>query len=230
MGAIAERTAGKTDHLSDRLGEAERATLASLLAALEVRDADTYSHSERSVRCGLLLGRECGLGTEQMLALEVGALLHDIGKIGVPDSVLRKPGKLDPEEWATMRRHPDDGQRIVRGIGFLADAMLVVVQHHEWWDGTGYPLGLNGEEIDLNARILAVADAFDAMTSDRVYRPAKSYEAAVAELDRCAGRQFDPQVVAAFRRVPRKEWEGITRRKAVAARAAVERIGTVALV
>jgi HD-GYP domain-containing protein (c-di-GMP phosphodiesterase class II) len=206
MRAIIDQTSGEPHHLFVHLEEADRATLRSLLAALKVRDADTYNHSERSVCCSLLLGHECGLGAGQMLALELGALLHDIGKIGVPDSVLRKPGKLDSEEWATMRRHPDDGQRIVHGIGFLADATRVVIQHHEWWDGTGYPLGLRGEEIDPNARILAVADAFDAMTSDRIYRPAKSYEAAVAELDRCAGKQFDPQVVAAFHRVSRKEW------------------------
>ena len=198
-----------TSHL-DQSEEVERAMLRSLLIALKTRDADTYDHSKRTVRISLLLGQECGLDQREMSSLELGALLHDIGKIGVPDNVLRKPGKLNDFEWAMMRRHPLLGEEILGGLCFLDDARKIVAQHHEKWDGSGYPLGLRGEEIALSARVLFVADAFDAMRSDRVYRQAKSYDEAVAELDFCAGTHFDPQVVAAFHRVPREYWERIT--------------------
>lgn len=194
------------DH-SSQFEEAERAILNAFLIVLKTRDADTYNHSARTVQLSLLLGRECGLNSVEMRTLETGALLHDIGKIGVPDAVLRKPGKLNPEEWMTIRSHPQDGQQILGGISFFEDAARAVLQHHEQWDGSGYPLGLSGEEIDLNARIISVADAFDAMISDRVYRPARSYEEAVEELDRCAGKQFDRRIVAAFRRIPREQLE-----------------------
>ena len=197
--------------------EVERAMLNSLLVALKTRDAETYDHSKRTVRISLLLGRECGLDQMELRSLEFGALLHDLGKIGVPDKVLRKPGKLNEFEWAMMRRHPYLGQQILRGLSFLDDAKTIVAQHHEKWDGSGYPLGLRGEEIDLGARILFVADAFDAMTSDRVYRQAKSYDEAVAELDSCAGTHFDPRVVAAFHRYPREDWERLTRGKSLSA-------------
>jgi HD-GYP domain-containing protein (c-di-GMP phosphodiesterase class II) len=199
---------GLIDTHFGQLEGADRAFLNSLLVALRTRDADTYEHSARAVVFGSAIGRACGLDAISLRALELGALLHDIGKIGVPDAILRKPGKLDSREWERMRRHPRDGRGILLGLSFLEDAARVVLQHHENWDGTGYPLGLRGEEIDLNARILAVADAFDAMVSDRVYRPARSYEAAVEELDRCAGMQFDPLVVEAFHRVPRGLCEG----------------------
>jgi HD-GYP domain-containing protein (c-di-GMP phosphodiesterase class II) len=142
-----------------------------------------------------------------MRALEFGALLHDIGKIGVPDAILRKPERLTSEEWEKMREHPALGQRILAGIKFLEGAARVVGQHHEKWDGSGYPQGLRACEIDLKARIFAVADAFDAIISHRVYRAGKSYELAAAELENCAGKHFDPQVVAAFHRVPREEWK-----------------------
>jgi putative nucleotidyltransferase with HDIG domain len=191
--------------------ELERAMLKSLLVALKTRDADTYDHSKRTVKISLLLGKECGLNQQEMVSLEFGALLHDIGKIGVPDNVLRKPGKLSDFEWAMMRRHPYLGQEILRGLSFLDGARTIVAQHHEKWDGSGYPLGLRGEEIHLSARVLFVADAFDAMTSDRVYRPAKSYDEASAELDSCAGTHFDPRVVTAFHSVPRQEWKRLTR-------------------
>jgi HD-GYP domain-containing protein (c-di-GMP phosphodiesterase class II) len=142
-----------------------------------------------------------------MKALEFGSLLHDIGKIGVPDLILRKPGKLTEEEWVVMREHPMHGQQILRGIEFLEGAACVVAQHHEKWDGSGYPFGLSGEDIDVCARIFSVADAFDAITSDRVYRKGKSYELAAQELDDWAGKQFDPKVVKAFHRVPKEDWE-----------------------
>jgi putative nucleotidyltransferase with HDIG domain len=193
------------------LEDAYRSTLKALTAALETRDAETHGHSERVVTFSLRLGRELGLDKTQMTALEFGSLLHDIGKIGVPDAILRKPAKLDEAEWTKMREHPAHGQAILREIEFLEGASRVVAQHHERWDGAGYPLGLRGEEIDLNARIFAVADAFDAMISDRVYRRGRSYEAAAEELDAWAGRQFDPQIVEAFHRVPREDWEELRR-------------------
>jgi HD-GYP domain-containing protein (c-di-GMP phosphodiesterase class II) len=144
-----------------------------------------------------------------MRSLEFGALLHDIGKIGVPDAILLKPAGLTEEEWVTMREHPLHGDQILRGISFLEGATRVVAQHHEKWDGSGYPRGLRGEEIDFNARIFAVADAFDAMTSDRVYRMGRPYELAAEELARCAGAHFDRQVVEAFLLVPAGEWESL---------------------
>jgi putative nucleotidyltransferase with HDIG domain len=203
---VEQRTAELDDALNS-LEDAYRSTLKALTAALETRDLETHGHSERVVTYSLRLGREYGLDSQRTKALEFGSLLHDIGKIGVPDSILRKPAKLTDAEWVRMREHPAHGQQILRGIHFLEGAARVVAQHHEKWDGSGYPLGLRGEDIDLCARIFSVADAFDAMTSDRVYRKGKSYEAAAKELDEWAGTQFDPKVVEAFHRVPKQDWE-----------------------
>jgi putative nucleotidyltransferase with HDIG domain len=208
---LVEQRTAELDRALNSLEGAYRSTLKALTAALETRDSETHGHSERVVSYSLRLGREYGLNSEEMKALEFGSLLHDIGKIGVPDSILRKPAKLTEEEWVRMREHPLHGQQILRGIEFLQGAARVVAQHHEKWDGTGYPLGLRAEEIDINARIFAVADAFDAITSDRVYRRGKSYEAAAQELDDWAGRQFDPKVVEAFHRVPKEDWEELHR-------------------
>jgi response regulator RpfG family c-di-GMP phosphodiesterase len=214
---IARRTA-ELDGALQSLEGAYRATLKALVTALETRDSETHGHSERVVAFSLRLGRELGLGEDELTALEFGSLLHDIGKIGVPDAVLRKPAPLTEPEWYEMRKHPLHGEQILGGIEFLGRASRVVAQHHERWDGSGYPVGLRGEQIDLNARIFAVADAFDAITSDRVYRVGKSYEWAARELDEWAGRQFDPAVVEAFRRVPPEEWEALRRRPSGAAR------------
>ena len=208
---LVEQRTVELDKALNSLEAAYRSTLKALTAALETRDSETHGHSERVVTYSLRLGREYGLSNEQMKALEFGSLLHDIGKIGVPDSILRKPAKLTEEEWVRMREHPLHGQQILRGIEFLEGAARVVAQHHEKWDGTGYPLGLRHEDIDINARIFAVADAFDAITSDRVYRRGKPYEAAAQELDDWAGRQFDPKVVEAFHRVPKEDWEELHR-------------------
>jgi cyclic di-GMP phosphodiesterase len=211
---VDQRTA-ELDEALDSVEDAYRSTLKALAHALETRDAETHGHSERVVTFSLRLGRELGIEDKQLKALEFGSLLHDIGKIGVPDAILRKPAKLTEEEWIKMREHPRHGQQILRGIKFLEGAARVVGQHHEKWDGSGYPIGLRGEEIDLNARIFAVADAFDAMTSDRVYRAGKPYEAAAEELERWAGKQFDPQVVEAFHRVLREDWEELRRRSVI---------------
>ncbi|HJU92327.1 MAG TPA: HD domain-containing phosphohydrolase [Pyrinomonadaceae bacterium] len=208
---LVEQRTAELDRALNSLEGAYRSTLKALTAALETRDSETHGHSERVVTYSLRLGREYGLNSEEMKSLEFGSLLHDIGKIGVPDSILRKPAKLTEEEWVRMREHPVHGQQILRGIEFLQGAARVVAQHHEKWDGTGYPFGLRGEEIDICARIFAVADAFDAITSDRVYRRGKPYAAAAQELDDWAGRQFDPKVVEAFHRVPKEDWEELHR-------------------
>lgn len=209
---LVEQRTVELDRALDSLEDAYRSTLRALTAALETRDSETHGHSERVVSYSLRLGREYGLNRDEMKALEFGSLLHDIGKIGVPDSILRKPAKLTEEEWVRMKEHPLHGQQILRGIEFLKGAARVVAQHHEKWDGSGYPLGLREVDIDVCARIFSVADAFDAITSDRVYRRGKSYEAAAQELDEWAGRQFDPRVVEAFHRVPKEDWEELHRR------------------
>ncbi|MEP6707244.1 MAG: HD domain-containing phosphohydrolase [Pyrinomonadaceae bacterium] len=209
---LVELRTAELDHALGSLEGAYRSTLRALTAALETRDAETHGHSERVVSYSLRLGREYGLTLEQLKSLEFGALLHDIGKIGVPDAILRKPAKLTEEEWVRMREHPLHGQQILRGIEFLEGAARVVAQHHEKWDGSGYPLRLRGKEIDLCARIFAVADAFDAITSDRVYRKGKSYAVAAKELDEWAGTQFDADVIAAFHRVPQADWDQLYRR------------------
>lgn len=212
---LEELVAARTAALDKALEEIEnsyRMTLKALVQALETRDSETHGHSERVVTYSLRLGYELGFDAEALRDLELGALMHDIGKIGVPDAILRKPARLNDEEWEKMRLHPLHGKKILRNIAFLRGASLVVAQHHEKWDGTGYPLGLRGEEIDIGARIFSVADAFDAMVSDRVYRRGRSYEAALVELEAHAGTQFDPAVVDAFKNVPKEDWEVLRQR------------------
>ncbi len=212
---LVEQRTAELDQALNSLEDAYRSTLRALTAALETRDLETHGHSERVVTYSLRLGREYGLDSHRIKALEFGSLLHDIGKIGVPDSILRKPAKLTDDEWVLMRQHPVHGRQILRGIEFLEGAARVVAQHHEQWDGSGYPTGLSGEDIDVCARIFAVADAFDAITSDRVYRKGKPYEAAAQELDDWAGKQFDPKVVEAFHRVPKEDWEELHARSLI---------------
>jgi response regulator RpfG family c-di-GMP phosphodiesterase len=186
-----------------------RATLRALATALEARDVETKGHSDRVVAFSLELGRKLGLSQNEMIALEQGALLHDIGKIGVRDSILLKRGPLTAEEWVEMREHINHGLRIINGIDFLKGAVPVVGQHHEKYNGSGYPNGLSGEAIHINARIFAVADAVDAITSDRPYHQARSFEAAVAELRRCAGTHFDPEIVKVFMSERLTFWRGL---------------------
>lgn len=208
---VAERTAELDKALED-IEVSYRMTLKALAQALETRDFETHGHSERVVTFSLRLGYELGLDKEALRDLELGALLHDIGKIGVPDAVLRKPAKLNEEDWNKMKLHPLHGQKILRNIPFLEGAARIVSQHHEKWDGSGYPVGLRGEDIDIGARIFAVVDAFDAIISDRVYRRGCSYEEAVSELNRCAGTQFDPMIVEAFKNIPKEDWEILRQR------------------
>ena len=177
------------------------ATLTALANALDVRDSETGGHSDRVLQYMELLLEEVGADPGSTQMLRRGALLHDIGKIGVPDNILRKPAVLSESEWVTMKKHPEFGARIVAGIPFLEDVARIVRHHHERWDGRGYPDGLAGEDIPLGARIFAVADSFDAMTSDRPYRRAMTIDEARAEVARCRGTQFDPTVADAFARI-----------------------------
>jgi response regulator RpfG family c-di-GMP phosphodiesterase len=187
-------------------------TLEALGSALDTRDVVTESHSRRVHGYALATAREYGVPPEHLRDLAHGVLLHDIGKIGIPDAILLKPGKLTPDEWTIMRTHPEIGRRLIEKIPFLRGAVPIVYSHHEKWDGSGYPRGLRGEAIPLGARIFAVVDAFDAMTFDRPYSRAISFEAAKAEIRRCTGAHFDPTVVEAFFRVPESLLAEIRRR------------------
>jgi response regulator RpfG family c-di-GMP phosphodiesterase len=188
-----------------RLQDTYRATLQALGSALDSRDVGTEAHSRRVHGYALATAREHGVPEGDLADLAHGVLLHDIGKIGIPDAILLKPGKLTPEEWQIMRRHPEIGKKLIENIPFLKGAVPIVYHHHERWEGSGYPLGLRGEEIPVGARIFAVVDAFDAMTFDRPYSTAVSFEAAKAEIVRCAGSHFDPAVVRSFLRIPDAE-------------------------
>jgi putative nucleotidyltransferase with HDIG domain len=198
--------------LGAALAETERTydtTLQALSNALDVRDSETEGHSRRVVEYMELIIAELPIAPENLSTLRRGALLHDIGKIGVPDNVLRKPAALSDAEWVVMKRHPEHGARIISQIPFLQDVSRIVRHHHERWDGMGYPDGIAAEAIPLGARIFAVADSFDAMTSDRPYRRAMSVKDARVEVARCRGTQFDPNIVDAFVRVPVERLDAI---------------------
>jgi GAF domain-containing protein len=173
-------------------------TLRALMAALDTKDAATEGHSERVSRLTVAVARAMGVPEERMLDIERGALLHDVGKIGVPDSVLRKPNNLNRKEWEAMQKHPLLAGLMVSKVGFLEGAMPILLYHHERYDGSGYPFGLAQDRIPLEARIFAVVDAYDAMTSERPYRKAVPPEEALQEIKANAGIQFDPQVAEAF--------------------------------
>jgi len=181
--------------------------------ALNARDKETEGHAERVVAFSVRLGQELGMSGYDLIALELGARLHDIGKIAVPDNVLKKAAPLTEDEWAKMRIHPVIGEEMVRAMGdrLPEAAALIVGQHHEQWDGHGYPLGLKGNQICLGARIFKVVDTFDAITSDRVYRRAQPYQAALDELLKFSGIQFDPVAVEAFATIDPSDWEGLRR-------------------
>ncbi len=174
------------------------ATMAALCQAVETKDFYTRGHSERVSRGATLLARQIGMGAERVEAIRYAGMLHDVGKLGVPTKVLQKTGPLTEEELAAIQLHPMRGLEIVRQIGFLTEALDGIMHHHERMDGQGYPMGLAGDEIPEFARVIAVADAFDSMTSTRSYRGARSVEEAVAELRKCSGLQFDPVLVDAF--------------------------------
>lgn len=184
--------------------------LDGMVAVLDYRDTETQWHSRRVSRFTRRIAEELGVkDAYQLRTIEMGALLHDIGKIGVRDAVLLKPGPLDSEEWAEMREHPRLGWALLQRIEFLRDASVIVLQHQERYDGNGYPAALKGEQIVIGARLFAVADTYDAITSDRPYRKAQSHAAAVTEMQRVAGTQLDPRAVAAFCAIPETEWKAI---------------------
>lgn len=200
----------RSEELAAALDELHRtyyATVQGLSVAVEAKDEYTAGHLVRVTRYGLAMMRIIVPDLADDPQYEYGFLLHDIGKLGVPDAILRKNGPLTEDEWTLMRLHPQIGVRILRGIPFLQDASAVVASHHERWDGKGYPKYLRGEEIPLGARIFSVADSFDAMTSDRPYRSAMSINEAVAELDNGSGTQFWPIAVQAFHLIPRRDLE-----------------------
>ena len=187
----------------------ERTTnlLDGMVAVLDYRDTETQWHSRRVSRFTRRIAEQLGVCDERDLrTIEMGSLLHDIGKIGVRDAVLLKPGPLDQEEWVEMREHPRLGWALLQRIEFLREASEIVLQHQERYDGSGYPAGLKGEAIVLGARLFAVADTYDAITSDRPYRRAQPHAAAVTEIQRVSGTQLDPRVVHAFGAVPETDW------------------------
>jgi putative nucleotidyltransferase with HDIG domain len=172
--------------------------LLALSRAIEARDPHSSGHAARVAVMAEVVAARLGWDEADVDVLRLGAALHDVGKLRVPEHILRKPGPLDEDELAEMRRHPEEGARMVARVKELRLAVPAVLYHHERWDGTGYPLGVEGEGIPAEARVLAVVDAFDAMTSDRSYRRALPEQAALAELERCAGTQFDPDIVRVF--------------------------------
>ncbi len=184
-------------------------TLGALGAALDLRDNETAGHSYRVMRYCLAIAQQMGCSKEQMTNIARGAFLHDIGKIGVPDAILRKPAKLTDAETAVMQTHVRIGYDLVSRIAFLSGASAIILTHHERFDGTGYPQGLMGVEIPIGARIFVIADTLDAMTSDRPYRLALPFSTAREEIIRQAGRQFDPEVVEAFLRIAESEFSRI---------------------
>ncbi|WP_055492471.1 HD-GYP domain-containing protein [Streptomyces sp. TP-A0356] len=186
---------------------AHQATIRALVQAVDIKDGYTRGHSERVGQASMMIARELGMDDERVEVLRFAGILHDVGKLGVPTRLLRKDGPLTPQERRIIELHPEYGHEMVRGIGFLGEARSAILHHHERLDGSGYPYGLAGRQIPEFARVVAVADAFDAMTSTRSYRRARPVAAALEELERCAGAQFDPAMVRALiRALDRHGW------------------------
>lgn len=211
LSAFANQAAAALENaqLFNDLSMSYEQTLEALVTALDARERETEQHTRRVVLYSMALAKKTGLSDEELIEIRRGALMHDIGKIWVPDAILQKPGPLTEEEWVVMRRHPEEGLRILQGIIFFEGAVDIVGSSHEHYDGSGYPRGLVGDQIPLGARIFAVADAFDAITSDRVYRKAQPFKAAYEEIMRCRGTQFAPKVVDAFRSIDEGEWKAL---------------------
>lgn len=186
------------------------ATLENFMTALDLRDVETFGHSKTVARYSVMLAGSCGIEDKDELEnIRKGALLHDVGKIAVPDAILNKPGSLDPDEWEIVRRHPEVGFGLVKNVGMVKETGNVILCHHEKFDGSGYPQGLKGREIPLEARIFAVADTLDAITSSRPYRKARDFVAAREEIVRYSGSQFDPEMVEAFLKHEPRAWERV---------------------
>jgi len=202
----------RTDQLQAAVGNLERSydiTLEALGDALDLKDSETEGHSKRVTAFTIAIARAMGLPRDQINTIARGAFLHDIGKMAIPDKILKKPGKLEPAEFNIMKEHAHLGYQIVKKIPFLAEAAEIVYSHQEKYDGSGYPRGLRGEQIPLGARIFSIADTLDAITSDRIYRPAQTLQAAREEIAKWAGRQFDPEVVKVFLEMPDNIWEDL---------------------
>jgi putative two-component system response regulator len=198
---LQERENLRTAH--SRLSDAYEATIEGWSHAMDLRDQETEGHSRRVTELSIKLAHAMGMSEEAIIHLRHGALLHDMGKIGIPDSILHKPAELTDEEWAIMHQHPQFAYEMLNSIEYLRDALEIPYFHHEKWDGTGYPQGLKGEQIPIAARIFAVADVWDALTSNRPYRPAWSEDEALGYIHEQSGKHFDPKVVELFFKVIR---------------------------
>jgi putative nucleotidyltransferase with HDIG domain len=204
----------RTQQLHNAMRDLERSydiTLEALGDALDLKDAETEGHSKRVTAFTIAIAKHMGLSDKDIRVIARGAFLHDIGKMAIPDAILRKPGALTPDEIAIMREHSYRGYQMLKKIPFLTEASEIVYAHQERFDGTGYPRGLKGNEIPLGARIFSIADTMDAMTSDRPYRPAQPMSAAREEIERWSGRQFDPAVVQVFLSMPQNIWTDLRR-------------------
>ena len=202
----------RTQQWKTALGNLEKSydvTLEALGDALDLKDAETEGHSRRVTAYTIAIARKMGLPKEEVSVIARGAFLHDIGKMAIPDQILRKPGKLSQEETEIMREHSYSGYKMLSKIPFLGEAAEIVYAHQEFYDGSGYPRRLKGDDIPLGARIFAIADTLDAMTSDRPYRPAQTFAAARDEIEKWSGRQFDPGIVRVFLEMPDNIWEDL---------------------
>jgi putative nucleotidyltransferase with HDIG domain len=193
-------------HLEDIVRERTEALLQGFVASLDARDSGTQWHSQRVARYARRLASQMGLTDPDLTIIERGALLHDIGKIGVPDQILLKEGPLSSDEWLKMREHAQIGWALLQKVDYLRIASSIVLHHHERWDGKGYPAGISGDQIAIGARVFQVVDAYDAMTTDRPYRLHMTHDQACQRMAEVSGTQFDPSVVNAFLSVPLEEW------------------------
>jgi response regulator RpfG family c-di-GMP phosphodiesterase len=208
----------KTEQVRSTMLELQNAyndTLTALVKALDAREKEVGSHSERVMNYSTFLAAKMGIKGTELEHLAKGALLHDIGKIGISDNILLKPSKLDDSEWIEMRRHPQVGYDILSEISFLKAPAELILCHHERFDGTGYPRKLKGDRIPTGARIFVLVDTLDAMTTDRPYRKALPFENVISEVIRCRGSQFDPEIADLFLSIPRKQWEELIGKKLI---------------
>jgi len=210
-----EKVQEATQAIREQQNELVRAysgTLEAMILALDLREQETGYHSYRVTEYAVNLGKHAKLTDEELSVIAKGALLHDIGKIGIPDHILLKPDKLTDEEWELMRKHAEYGYKLLKNIDFLEESATIVHTHHERYDGQGYPAGMSKDDIPLGARIFSVVDALDAMTSGRSYRRALPFEDAVQRITEASGFQFDPRVVDIFVEIPIDEWKNIKKR------------------
>jgi len=207
--SLVEARSGQLQAAMSSLERSYDITLEALGDALDLKDAETEGHSRRVTAFTIAIAKAMGLPHEQIPIIARGAFLHDIGKMAIPDAILRKPGKLNADEVTTMQEHCYKGYQIVKKIPFLAEACEIIYSHQERYDGSGYPRGLKGKEIPLGARIFSIADTLDAIMSDRPYRPKQPFHAAKAEIEKWSGRQFDPEVVKVFLEMPEKIWDDL---------------------